>query len=77
MVSGGVYAAQPDGQEPYGERAMARAMRSTRLQPATEAVGTVMRELHAYHADAELRDDAVVVCLDWRGSSPVDDAGVR
>jgi len=75
VVSDGVYAAQPDGQEPYGERAMARSMRSTRLQPATEAVGTVMRELHAYHADADLRDDAVVVCLDWRGSSPPDDAG--
>ncbi|SCL48878.1 PP2C family protein-serine/threonine phosphatase [Micromonospora chersina] len=77
VVSDGVYAAEPAGQEPYGERAMARAMRSTRLQPATEAVGTVMRELHAYHADADLRDDAVVVCLDWRGSSPPDDAGGR
>ncbi|WP_373683954.1 PP2C family protein-serine/threonine phosphatase [Micromonospora solifontis] len=77
VVSDGVYAARPDAQEPYGERAMARAMRSTRLQPATEAVGTVMRELHAYHADADLRDDAVVVCLDWRGSSPVDVASGR
>ena len=55
------------GQEAYGERAMARSMRSTRLQPATEAVGTVMRELFAYHADTDLRDDAVVVCLDWCG----------
>ncbi|MEU4570338.1 PP2C family protein-serine/threonine phosphatase [Micromonospora sp. NPDC023956] len=68
VVSDGVYAADPVGAEPYGQRAMARAMRSTRLQPAAEAVGTVMRELHAYHADADLRDDAVVVCLDWRGS---------
>ncbi|SCF12589.1 Serine phosphatase RsbU, regulator of sigma subunit [Micromonospora viridifaciens] len=75
VVNDGVYAAEPAGQEPYGERAMARSMRSTRLQPATEAVGTVMRELHAYHADADLRDDAVVVCLDWRGSSPADNAG--
>ncbi|MEU1968332.1 PP2C family protein-serine/threonine phosphatase [Micromonospora sediminicola] len=68
VVSDGVYAAEPGEQEPYGVRAMARSMRSTRLQPATEAVGTVMRELHAYHADADLRDDAVVVCLDWHGS---------
>ncbi|WP_422746068.1 PP2C family protein-serine/threonine phosphatase [Micromonospora sp. WMMD754] len=68
VVSDGVYAAEPGDQEPYGVRAMARSMRSTRLQPATEAVGTVMRELHAYHADADLRDDAVVVCLDWHGS---------
>ncbi|MEU1688182.1 PP2C family protein-serine/threonine phosphatase [Micromonospora sp. NPDC005707] len=78
VVSDGVYAAEPAGLEPYGDRAMARAMRSTRLQPATEAVGTVMRELHAYHADADLRDDAVVVCLDWRGSRPPDgDVGGR
>ncbi|MEU2615766.1 PP2C family protein-serine/threonine phosphatase [Micromonospora sp. NPDC007271] len=75
VVSDGVYEAEPAGQEPYGERAMARSMRSTRLQPAAEAVGTVMRELHAYHADADLRDDAVVVCLDWRGFSPPDNAG--
>lgn len=53
------------------------AARAFRLQPATEAVGTVRRELHAYHADADLRDDAVVVCLDWRGSRPVDDASGR
>ncbi|MFF5175708.1 PP2C family protein-serine/threonine phosphatase [Micromonospora sp. NPDC000089] len=69
VVTDGVHAAQPGGREAYGQRAMARSMRSTRLQPATEAVGTVMRELFAYHADTDLRDDAVVVCLDWRGIS--------
>ncbi|MEH0938540.1 PP2C family protein-serine/threonine phosphatase [Micromonospora psammae] len=68
VVSDGVYAACPGGHETYGERAMTRSMRSTRLQPATEAVGTVMRELFAYHAETDLRDDAVVVCLDWRGT---------
>ncbi|MEU7589539.1 PP2C family protein-serine/threonine phosphatase [Micromonospora sp. NPDC049230] len=67
VVSDGVWAAEPPGREPYGERMMARSLRATRLQPATEAVGTVMRELHAYHADSDLRDDAVVVCLDWHG----------
>lgn len=67
VVSDGVWAANPEGKEPYGERVMARAMRSTRLQPAAEAVGTVLRELRAYHADTDLRDDAVVVCLDWHG----------
>ncbi|MFG1882484.1 PP2C family protein-serine/threonine phosphatase [Micromonospora sp. NPDC049102] len=67
VVSDGVWAAEPAGREPYGQRMMARSMRATRLQPATEAVGTVMRELHAYHADSDLRDDAVVVCLDWHG----------
>ncbi|WP_433384298.1 PP2C family protein-serine/threonine phosphatase [Micromonospora sp. KLBMP9576] len=67
IVSDGVWSADPGDRGAYGERAMARAMRSTRLQPPAEAVGTVMRELHAWHADADLRDDAVVVCLDWRG----------
>ena len=69
VVSDGVWAADPSGRETYGERAMARAMRATRLQPPAEAVGTVMRELQAFHADADLRDDAVVVCLDWRGAA--------
>ncbi|GGM22724.1 phosphatase [Micromonospora sonchi] len=67
VVSDGVWGADPTGRESYGERAMARSMRATRLQPPTEAVGTVMRELQAFHADVDLRDEAVVVCLDWRG----------
>ncbi|SIM73673.1 PP2C family protein-serine/threonine phosphatase [Micromonospora cremea] len=67
VVSDGVWAAEPVGREPYGQRMMTRSLRATRLQPATEAVGTVMRELHAYHVDSDLRDDAVVVCLDWHG----------
>ncbi|MFI7078598.1 PP2C family protein-serine/threonine phosphatase [Micromonospora sp. NPDC049903] len=68
VVSDGVWGADPSGRETYGERAMARSMRATRLQPPPEAVGTVMRELQAFHADADLRDDAVVVCLDWHGA---------
>ncbi|MEV6693788.1 PP2C family protein-serine/threonine phosphatase [Micromonospora sp. NPDC051196] len=67
VVSDGVWGADPSGRETYGQRAMARSMRATRLQPPSEAVGTVMRELQAFHADADLRDDAVVVCLDWHG----------
>ncbi|SCL36539.1 Serine phosphatase RsbU, regulator of sigma subunit [Micromonospora nigra] len=67
VVSDGVWAADPSGAEPYGDRAMTRAMRATRLQPPTEAVGTVLRELRAFHATGDLHDDAVVVCLDWRG----------
>ncbi|MGC5030944.1 PP2C family protein-serine/threonine phosphatase [Micromonospora sp. DT229] len=68
VVSDGVWGADPSGRESYGQRAMARSMRATRLQPPGEAVGTVMRELQAFHADADLRDDAVVVCLDWHGA---------
>ena len=66
VVSDGVHAATPGGRPPYGESALLAALRRTRLQPATEAVGTVMRGLREYHGDGEPEDDAVTVCLDWR-----------
>lgn len=66
VVSDGVHAAAPGGRGPYGESALLTALRRTRLQPATEAVGTVMRGLREYHAGLEAGDDAVTVCLDWR-----------
>jgi serine phosphatase RsbU (regulator of sigma subunit) len=66
VVSDGVHAATPGGRTPYGESALLTALRRTRLQPATEAVGTVMRGLREYHAGADPDDDAVTVCLDWR-----------
>jgi serine phosphatase RsbU (regulator of sigma subunit) len=67
LVSDGVHQATPGGRKAYGEKGLAAAIRSTRLQPAAEAVGTVMRGLHAYHEQEHLDDDAVIVCLDWRG----------
>lgn len=73
VVSDGVHQASPTGKPAFGEKGLAAAFRSTRLQPAAEAVGTVMRRLHAFHEDAHLEDDAVIVCLDWRG---MDDAGI-
>jgi serine phosphatase RsbU (regulator of sigma subunit) len=66
VVSDGVHAATPGGRAPYGASALLTALRRTRLQPATEAVGTVMRGLREYHAGEEATDDAVTVCLDWR-----------
>jgi serine phosphatase RsbU (regulator of sigma subunit) len=66
IVSDGVHAAAPGGRTPYGEVALPAALRRTRLQPATEAVGTVMRSLRDYHAGVDPADDAVTVCLDWR-----------
>ncbi|MER5961534.1 PP2C family protein-serine/threonine phosphatase [Streptomyces sp. NPDC002057] len=65
--SDGVYdAASPDG-ESYGDRALARALTATRLLPPTQVPGAVLRELAAYHGANPLEDDALVVCLDWRG----------
>jgi serine phosphatase RsbU (regulator of sigma subunit) len=66
VVSDGVHAATPGGRAPYGQSALFTALRRTRLQPATEAVGTVMRSLREYHAGTDPADDAVTVCLDWR-----------
>ncbi|MEV0901870.1 PP2C family protein-serine/threonine phosphatase [Actinoplanes sp. NPDC049802] len=66
VISDGVHAAAPGGLPHYGESALFSTIRRTRLQPATEAVGTVMRGLRDYHAGAEPEDDAVTVCLDWR-----------
>ena len=65
MVSDGVHAATPGGRPPYGTSALLTALRRTRLQPPTEAVGTVMRGLRDYHAGLDPADDAVAVCLDW------------
>ncbi|BCJ41784.1 phosphatase [Actinoplanes ianthinogenes] len=66
VVSDGVHAAAPGGGPTFGESGLFTALRATRLQPATEAVGTVMRGLREFHAGAEPEDDAVTVCLDWR-----------
>lgn len=66
VVSDGVHGAAPGGRPPYGASALMTDLRRTRLQPATEAVSTVMRGLRDYHAGEEATDDAVTVCLDWR-----------
>jgi serine phosphatase RsbU (regulator of sigma subunit) len=71
VVSDGVHGARPGAREAYGDRALATAVRRTRLQPATEAVGSLMRSLHEYHRGEDLRDDAVIVCLDWHRTSRV------
>ncbi|WP_312033920.1 PP2C family protein-serine/threonine phosphatase [Actinoplanes sp. TBRC 11911] len=65
VVSDGVHGAAPGGRPPYGVSALLTALRGTRLQPPTEAVGTVVRGLREYHGGADLEDDAVIVCLDW------------
>jgi serine phosphatase RsbU (regulator of sigma subunit) len=65
VVSDGVHAATPGGRPPYGDSALLTALRRTRLQPSTEAVGTVIRGLREYHDGLDAEDDAVVVCLDW------------
>lgn len=65
VVSDGVHRASPGGRSAYGMSALLTTLRGTRLQPPTEAVGTVVRGLREYHDGADLEDDAVIVCLDW------------
>ncbi|MET9348522.1 PP2C family protein-serine/threonine phosphatase [Streptomyces termitum] len=66
--SDGVYdAVSPDG-EGYGERALARAFRGTRLLPPAHVPQAVLRELAAHHGGVRLEDDALVLCLDWYGT---------
>ncbi|WP_405476962.1 PP2C family protein-serine/threonine phosphatase [Streptomyces canus] len=67
FVSDGVHAvASPEG-EAYGEAALARAIHSTRLLPAAEVPRAILRELTGHRGEAMPDDDALIVCLDWRG----------
>ncbi|MFF7550010.1 PP2C family protein-serine/threonine phosphatase [Streptomyces canus] len=67
FVSDGVHAvASPKG-EAYGEAALARAIHSTRLLPAAEVPRAILRELTGHRGEALPDDDALIVCLDWRG----------
>lgn len=67
FVSDGVYGAASPGGEAYGDAALARAIQSTRLLPAAEVPRAVLRELSGHRGRPVPDDDALVVCLDWRG----------
>ncbi|GAA3398574.1 PP2C family protein-serine/threonine phosphatase [Streptomyces roseoviridis] len=67
FVSDGVHAvASPKG-ETYGDQALARAIQSTRLLPAAEVPRAILRELTGHRGRPAPDDDALIVCLDWRG----------
>ncbi|MEV6117472.1 PP2C family protein-serine/threonine phosphatase [Streptomyces sp. NPDC052109] len=67
FVSDGVHAVASPLGEPYGDAALTRAIHSTRLLPAAEVPRSILRELTSHRDGAEPEDDALVVCLDWRG----------
>ncbi|MFE1292565.1 PP2C family protein-serine/threonine phosphatase [Streptomyces sp. NPDC058751] len=67
FVSDGVHAVAGPGREEHGGRALARAVNATRLLPATEVPGAVLRELTGHRGRPGPEDDALVVCLDWHG----------
>lgn len=56
----------PSG-ERYSERALARALTSTRLLPASRVPRAVLQELAGHRGVIDADDDAMAVCLDRRG----------
>jgi serine phosphatase RsbU (regulator of sigma subunit) len=68
IVSDGVHAARSPRNEEFKEAKLERSVRATRGLPAGEVVRQLIRELQAHHEGQELSDDAVVVCLDWKGT---------
>ncbi|MER7972683.1 PP2C family protein-serine/threonine phosphatase [Streptomyces sp. NPDC096080] len=69
FVSDGVHGVAGPGGERYGERALARAINSTRLLPAADMPGAVLRELTGHRGSPDPDDDALVACLDWFGTT--------
>ncbi|MFF3334008.1 PP2C family protein-serine/threonine phosphatase [Streptomyces sp. NPDC002888] len=67
FVSDGVYSVASPGGEAYGDAALARAITATRLLPAAEVPRAILRELTGHRGRFAPDDDALVVCLDWRG----------
>ncbi|MBR8741717.1 PP2C family protein-serine/threonine phosphatase [Nocardiopsis sp. MG754419] len=67
FISDGVFDAQGPGPESFGTRALMRSILSTRLLPAASVPQEVLRNLNEYRQGIESLDDALVVCLDWRG----------
>jgi serine phosphatase RsbU (regulator of sigma subunit) len=65
FVSDGVIeATSPDGDE-FGDERLKEVIADTRTQQPTEAVRRITRAV-IDHRQVPLRDDATVVCLDWR-----------
>jgi hypothetical protein len=66
LVSDGVLEAEPrDGGEPYGDRRLEGAILATRHLRPHEAVRLIAAGVRSYR-NAHLRDDATIVCLDWK-----------
>ncbi|MET1075180.1 MAG: PP2C family protein-serine/threonine phosphatase [Umezawaea sp.] len=69
VVSDGVHTARsPSGGE-YGATNLDRIIHDSRYLPAPEAARAIITELLDYHEGNDLVDDAVVVCLDWTGTT--------
>ncbi|QHC33093.1 PP2C family protein-serine/threonine phosphatase [Streptomyces sp. HF10] len=67
FVSDGVHAVAGPRGEADGDVALTRAIQATRLLPAAEVPRAILRELSGHRGQSVPDDDALVVCLDWRG----------
>ncbi|MFF4172202.1 PP2C family protein-serine/threonine phosphatase [Streptomyces sp. NPDC001744] len=67
FVSDGVYNVASPAGERYSDRALARALTSTQLLPASQVPRAVLQELAGHRGVIDPEDDAMVVCLDWHG----------
>jgi serine phosphatase RsbU (regulator of sigma subunit) len=65
VASDGVYSSRSQGGTEFGGSSLESLIKSTRMQPADEAVRTMIRGLLDFRRGMEVLDDAVVVCLDW------------
>jgi serine phosphatase RsbU (regulator of sigma subunit) len=52
----------------YGDAALIRFVRRTRVMAPLQAVRSLLGDLRSFLASGELEDDAVAVCLDWTGA---------
>ncbi|SEL97885.1 PP2C family protein-serine/threonine phosphatase [Nonomuraea pusilla] len=64
VASDGVYTTRSHAGAEFGGT-LRGLVKSTRMQPADEAVRTMIRGLLDFRRGTEVVDDAVVVCLDW------------
>ncbi|MFI6316360.1 PP2C family protein-serine/threonine phosphatase [Nonomuraea sp. NPDC050556] len=69
IVSDGIYGARSTAGVEFSQVALGAAVRSTRLQPADEAVRSMVRGMLDFRKGVDVVDDAVVVCLDWTALS--------
>jgi serine phosphatase RsbU (regulator of sigma subunit) len=66
IISDGVFEAR-SAAGLYGEAALRRFVRRTGPLAPLQAVRSLLGDLRTFLTDADLEDDAVVVCLDWTG----------
>ncbi|GAB2748224.1 PP2C family protein-serine/threonine phosphatase [Amycolatopsis magusensis] len=67
LVSDGVYDVASPAGERYGEQALARAIVNTREHPSAHVPREILRRLAGHRDGGQSEDDAMILCLDWRG----------